>query len=64
MNAKTDQFFAAGTTVVWIVDLERKTLRVLTPDVGAKVFHETDTLSDCPLLPGFTLAIADIFRVL
>ena len=51
---------AAGT-VVWVVDAEQKQIEVYIPGQPVKVFSINETLEGGSVLPGFTLALNDIF---
>jgi hypothetical protein len=49
------------SVVVWVVDYETKTVEVYTPCQKAVVLTEKDTLDGGAVLPGFTLAVKDVF---
>jgi Uma2 family endonuclease len=57
---KTVNYLAAGT-LVWIVFPERKEVEVYTPGAALRVLGVADTLDGGDVLPGFTLAVKDIF---
>jgi Uma2 family endonuclease len=61
MRLKVANYGAAGT-VAWIVDEEAKTVEVYVPGAPAKVLRPGDTLDGGTALPGFQVAIDDIFR--
>ena len=52
----------AGCRVVWLVDPQRQTVQVFQGRGEARVLHLSDTLCGEPLLPGFSLAVAEIFK--
>ena len=58
---KVDEWLAAGTISVWVVDPQRKTLEVY--GAGNKIvrYKGADELRDDPALPGFTLKPNDLF---
>lgn len=58
---KVSQYLAAGTTAVWIVDPDRKTLAVHRNDQPVRVFGISEVVADEGLLPGLRLPVADIF---
>ena len=58
---KIINYMAAGT-VVWLVDLETKTLDVWIPGHPVKRLRVGDALEGGDVLPGFKLAVADIFE--
>ena len=61
-NLKIDQLLRAGCPQVWIVhpDLRRVDVHSLA---GMRVYREGDMLSGGDILPGFELAVSDIFPV-
>lgn len=69
MFAKRKDYFFAGTRLVWYVDPAACTVDVYTGtvdvytgvDAGTKL-TETDTLTGGDVLPGFAVAVADLFR--
>jgi Uma2 family endonuclease len=63
MAAKRADYFEAGTTVVWDVDLRAECVRVYRPDAPDQpsVFHKGDQADAEPALPGWRLAVSDIF---
>jgi len=46
---------------VWVVDPKRRTLTVHTPNSAPHTLAHGATLQDSAVLPGFTLALADLF---
>jgi Uma2 family endonuclease len=58
--AKRDDYFEAGTLVVWDVDPLAQTVAKHTPN-GSTVFHVGDIADAEPAVPGWTMAVADIF---
>ena len=59
---KIDEWLEAGTRLVWVVDPARKTVAVHAPNRPTAKRRLTDTLEGEYVLPGFTLAVAEIFR--
>jgi Uma2 family endonuclease len=47
---------------IWIIYPAKRLVEVLTP-TDRKLLTEADTLEGGDLLPGFTLAVRDIFNV-
>ena len=64
LERKTAEYFAGGSSAVWIVDPEPRTVRIRRPGVPDEVFGPEDTLTGEPEIPGFTCTVADIFAVL
>jgi Uma2 family endonuclease len=62
VTAKVQNWLEAGCRVVWLVDPRRQTVQVFQTRSEARVFGVSDTLSGEPLLPGFSLAVAEIFK--
>jgi hypothetical protein len=65
MAAKRADYFAAGTEVVWDVDVLREELvRVYTresPDVP-RVYRRGEQAEAGPALPGWTMPVAELFE--
>jgi Uma2 family endonuclease len=59
---KYREFFAAGTRLLWELDLETRTATVFTDPTTRTVLTEVDTLVGDPVLPGFALPLADLFN--
>ena len=60
IHLKVMQLLNAGTSLVWIVYPDSKTVTVHTAS-GAATLHENDTLSGGDVLPGFQIRVGDIF---
>ena len=62
---KVREYIAAGTRLVWTVNPDEKTVYVFRPADGAELrvqqFGLDDTLDGGDVLPGFTLAVREIF---
>jgi Uma2 family endonuclease len=65
ISAKRADYFAAGTHVVWDVDLLRdqviRVYRATAPDQPT-IYRPGDTAEAEPALPGWTLAVDDLLR--
>ena len=61
MVDKANYYLSNGTRMVWIVYPTKRLVEVLTL-TSRELLTEQDTLQGGNLLPGFTLAVADIFR--
>ncbi len=59
-NLKIDQLLRAGCPQVWIVHPDLRRVDVHSKD-GLRAYREGDTLSGGDILPGFELAVSDIF---
>ena len=60
VRTKLETYKAAGT-VVWLVDPEKQEIDVLIPGQPERTLHLDDTLDGGDVLPGFALAVRDIF---
>jgi Uma2 family endonuclease len=65
MAAKRADYFAAGTRVVWDVDVLREGLihvyRAAAPDAPA-VYRRGELAEAAPALPGWTFPVDDLFE--
>jgi Uma2 family endonuclease len=63
MAAKREDYFAAGTLVVWDVDPDAKTVAKYSADapIMPTMFHAGDIADAEPAVPGWRLAMDDIF---
>lgn len=61
LEAKAEQFLAAGVRRVWIVIPETRTVRILRPDGSDNRLHDGDTIGGEDVLPGFSCAVTDFF---
>ena len=59
---KIDDWLNAGTSEVWIVDPKRKSIAVRRANEPERVLKGKVELSCESLLPGFRVAVAEIFR--
>ncbi len=58
---KVREYLDAGVRLVWVVHPEQRMVTVFTPDHTARLLYEDDTLDGGDVLPGFSIAVADIF---
>jgi len=61
IGAKDDQYRRAGVPLLWLVDPRARTITVYQPDRPPLVLDEDDELDGGDVLPGFRLAVRDIF---
>ena len=59
---KVMDYLDAGTRLVWVVHPGRRIVTVYYPDRTARVLGAGDELDGGDVLPGFRLAVAEIFR--
>jgi Uma2 family endonuclease len=62
MEAKLDEYFAAGVRLVWYLYPETRTARVYTSRADVRELTEEETLEGDPVLSGFRLLIRDWFE--
>lgn len=60
ISDKVDVYLRAGTQLVWVVDPSSRTVIVHRPD-GIAAYDLNGVLDGGSVLPGFTLAVRDIF---
>lgn len=61
VQAKIDDYLEAGAQAVWTVDLDRRTLTIYRADRGSRTLGINDVLDGEEYLPGFRLAIIEVF---
>jgi Uma2 family endonuclease len=59
---KVRVYLEAGVAIVWLVDPEFRTVLVHRPDAAPELFNVRQEIAAEPSLPGFRIAVADIFR--
>jgi Uma2 family endonuclease len=64
MDLKTRAYFLAGTTLVWLVDLEKRCVIVHTGPDAFRVLDENEILDGGDVLPGLQLPVCRIFESL
>lgn len=62
MDRKVHQYLAAGTLAVWVVYPETKSAHIFEPHGAARVVEIDGVLASPAALPGFELAVRDIFK--
>lgn len=64
MSRKRKEYFKAGVRLVWEIDPRVRTVRAYTSETAFTDLTAADTLDATPVLPGFTLPLADLFAQL
>ena len=64
MRRKRHEYFSGGTSIVWIVDPPSRTVAVYTAPEQFTTLTAADRLTGGTVLPGFDVAVADVFRPL
>jgi len=60
IQQKVNEYLRYGTKAVWVFYPKSKTIAVHMPS-GSRTLHPGDTLDGGDLLPGFKLAVSDLF---
>lgn len=63
VSEKRRDWLAAGAKLVWVIDPEDRTIHAYRADGSVMLIHETDVLTGEPVLPGFALPVAELFRL-
>jgi Uma2 family endonuclease len=58
---RIQEFLDVGVPLTWIVDPVMRTVTVYRPDAKPLLFNDSQELSGEPHLPGFRVAVADLF---
>jgi Uma2 family endonuclease len=64
MQRKRQDYFRAGTTLVWIVDPRQRTVSVFTSPDEFHIVPADQTLDGGTVLPGFSLDLSQVFAEL
>jgi Uma2 family endonuclease len=64
MLRKRRDYFAAGTRLVWQIDLDARTAEVFTAPTNPTVVSESECLEGGDVLPGLSLPLAQLFAEL
>ena len=62
LQEKLDDYRAAGTSLVWVVDPLRRTVMVMPNDAPVRWLHEGDTLDGGNVIAGFACLVSEIFE--
>lgn len=62
MRRKAETYLERGTKLVWLVFPDTQTVEVYAMDADVVEYKVGDTLTGGEVLPGFTLAVEDIFE--
>jgi len=61
IDEKVDTYLEAGVRVVWVVDPHDRTVLIYRPQAEPELFNVRQELSGDPELPGFRVAVSEIF---
>lgn len=62
VQAKTEAWLEAGAGLVWVLYPQTRSVTVFKSRSEIRVLSAADTLTGEPVLPGFSVAVADLFR--
>jgi Uma2 family endonuclease len=62
IQQKTLEYLEAGAKLVWIVDPAARTVTMFRPDGSARVLRSDEELAGEDVLPGFSVALAEVFE--
>lgn len=63
IEAKVEDYLAAGVRLVWVVWPDTQTVTVHAPDAEPHALTAADALDGGDVLPGFSAAVAELFAV-
>jgi Uma2 family endonuclease len=63
VQRKVQHYLKAGVEVVWVADWSSMTVTAHTATSESIVYGESDALQLPELIPGFSMSVADVFRV-
>ncbi len=61
INEKIDEYLSAGVALVWIIDPRRRTVTIYRPNQEPEMVNARQELCGEPHLPGFRVAVAELF---
>jgi Uma2 family endonuclease len=62
MTRKINEYYASGTSLVWIVDPRTQTVAIYTSPTESRTVGSDDILTGGEVLPGFAMPVEQIFR--
>ena len=61
LEEKLDDYRAAGTPLIWVIDPERRTVMIVAADAPVRWLREEDALDGGGVVPGFSCRVAELF---
>jgi len=61
LEVRLDDYLSAGIPLVWIVNPNRRTIRVYRSDGTTRSFQAKDLVENEPLLSGFRMVVGEVF---
>ncbi len=62
IGEKVSLYLSAGTAMVWVVDPQFRIVTVHRPGAKPQPYNEDGIVTGEPVLPGLSIAVADIFK--
>jgi Uma2 family endonuclease len=62
LDERLDDYFAAGTRAVWVIDPDRRAVALHSSTGPTRRLREHDTLDGGDVVPGFTLPVRALFE--
>jgi Uma2 family endonuclease len=59
LDDKIADYRSVGVSLIWVVNPNNRTVRVIRPDGSPPLLNDTDTLTGGDVLPGFSCRVAD-----
>ena len=63
LNARIADYFRAGTLLIWVADPANRTIRTEQADGTAHAYRADDRITAKPVVPGFSIRVAELFTV-
>lgn len=63
LRKKAAYYLDNGALMVWLVNPDKRIIEIYQPDADIQVLTLEDTIDGGDVLPGFTLAVRDVFNV-
>lgn len=62
LEEKLDDYRAAGTPLIWVIDPDRRTVMIVSGDAPLRWIRADDTLDGGDVVPGFRCRVAELFQ--
>ena len=61
LDEKLDDYAASRVSIVWVIDPQRRTVRVIAADTPVRWLREGEMLDGGSTIPGFACPVSDLF---
>lgn len=62
LEEKLDDYRAAGTPLIWVIDPDRRTVMIVSGDAPLRWIRADETLDGGDVVPGFRCRVAELFE--